>query len=89
MAEASRWRYSRVPAGQSRIMQPSYLMGKAVGPAGGRMVFWEDEKPTLFDAERVASCSEDVDGVGGKEIGYTSIDEEAGVIHKSGYSPFR
>ena len=38
MAEASCWRYSRVPAGQPRMMQPSYTVGKAVIPVGGRMV---------------------------------------------------
>jgi hypothetical protein len=41
MAKASsRWRYSRVTAGQPRMMQPSHSMGKAVSasPVGGRMV---------------------------------------------------
>ncbi len=47
MAEAIRWRYSRIPVGHLRIMHPS--LGKAVRPAGGRM---GDEKPTLVDAER-------------------------------------
>ena len=46
-----------------------------------------DEKPTFVDTERDAGSSEDVDDVGGYEIGYASIDEEAGVINKSGYPP--
>ena len=46
-----------------------------------------DEKPTFVDTERDAGRSEDVNGVGGYEIGYASIDEEAGVINKSGYPP--
>ena len=88
MAEASCWRYLRVPVGQSRIMQ---LDGKSGEPGGWEDGFWGDEKPTLLDAEaeRVASRSEGVDGVGGNEIGYASIDEEAGVINKSGNSPSR
>ena len=54
-------------------------MGKAVSLPGGRMVPGGDEKSTFVDAER--------DGVSGNEIGYASIDEEAGVINKSGYPP--
>jgi hypothetical protein len=81
MAEASCWRYSRVPAGQPRIMQPSYTVGKAVSPVGGRMVPGGNEKPTFVDAERDASLSENADGVSGNEIGYTSIDKEAGIIN--------
>ena len=46
-----------------------------------------DEKPTLVDAERDASRSKDADGVGGNEIGYAFIDEEAGVINKGGDPP--
>jgi hypothetical protein len=84
MAEASCWRYSRVPAGQLRIMQPSYTVGKA---KSGR---WEDgpggnEKPTFVDAERDASRSENADGVSGNEIGYPTIDKEAGIINEGGY----
>ena len=48
-----------------------------------------DEKPTFVDTERDTGRSEDVNGVGGYEIGYASIDEEAGVINKSGYPPPR
>ena len=59
------------------MMQPLHSMRKAVGPVGAE----RDEKPTLVDAERDASRSKDADGVGSNEIGYASIDEEAGVIN--------
>ena len=60
-------------------------------PGGWEDGFWRYEKLTLLDAEaeKVASRSEGVDGVGGNEIGYASIDEAAGVINKSGTSPSR
>ena len=65
------------------MMQPSHSMGKA--PSGWEDGAGRDEKPTLLvDAERDASRSKDADGVGSNEIGYASIDEEAGVINKGG-----
>ena len=39
----------------------------------------------FVDAERDASRSEDADGVNGNDIGYASIDKEAGFINKVGY----
>jgi hypothetical protein len=44
-----------------------------------------NEKPTFVDAERDASRSENADGVGGNEIGYASIDNEAGIINEGGF----
>ena len=68
------------------MMQPSHSMEKAVSePSGWEDGAGRDEKPTLVDAERDASRSKDVDVVGSNEIGYASIDEEAGVINKGGY----
>ncbi len=58
--------------------------GKSSEPSGWENGAGRDEKPTLVDAERDASCSKDADGVGSNEIGYASIDEEAGVINKGG-----
>ena len=70
------------------MMQPSHSMEKAVSePSGWEDGAGRDEKPTLVDAERDASHSEDADSVGGNEIGYTSIDEEAGVVNKGGTPP--
>ena len=58
--------------------------GKSSEPSGWEDGAGRDEKPTLVDAERDASRSKDADGVGSNEIGYASIDEEAGVIIKGG-----
>jgi hypothetical protein len=62
----------------------------AMSPVDGRMVpggGGGNEKPTFVDAERDAIRSEDADGVGGNEIGYESIDKEAGVINNKGGYP--
>ena len=56
--------------------------GKGSESSGWEDGAGRDEKPTFIDAERDASRSKDADGVGSKEIGYASIDEEAGVINK-------
>ena len=61
--------------------------GKSGEPSGWEDGAGRDEKPTLVDAERDASRSKDADGVGSKEIGYASIDEEAGVINIGGDLP--
>ncbi len=70
MAEASCWRYSRVPGGESGRWED--------GPGG-------NEKPTFVDAERDASRSKNADGIGGNEIGYAFIDKEAGIINEGRY----
>ena len=61
--------------------------GEKSEPSGWEDGTGRDEKPTLVDAERDASRSKDADGVGSNEIGYASIDEEAGVIDKGGDPP--
>ena len=63
--------------------------GKSSEASGWEDGAGRDEKPTLHvdAAERDASRSKDADGVGSNEIGYASIDEEAGVINKGGDSP--
>jgi len=61
--------------------------GKSGEPSAWEDGAGRDEKPTLVDAERDASRSEDADGVGGNEIGYAFIDEEADVINKGGGPP--
>jgi hypothetical protein len=61
--------------------------GKNGEPSGWEDGAGRDKKPTLVDAERDASRSEDADGVGGNDIGYASIDEEPGVINKGGDPP--
>ncbi len=61
--------------------------GESGEPSGWEDGAGRDEKPTLVDAERDASRSEDADGVGGNEIGYAFIDEEADVINKGGGPP--
>ena len=60
------------------------------GGKSGESGRWEDgpggnEKPTFVDAERDTSRSENADGVSGNEIGYASINKEAGIINEGGY----
>jgi hypothetical protein len=87
MAKVVRWRYSRVPAWHPRIMHPSYPLGKAERPAGGRMVPGGRETDTCRCRERDTGGSEDADSVVSDKIGDTSIDEETSIINKGGDSP--
>ena len=61
-AEASRWRYSRVPAGKLRIIQPSYTMGKAgwedgAGGTRNRHLLMQREMPAVVEMLMVSAAT--------------------------------